>query len=79
MISLLFFFILSISIVILHTIKQKKSSAVFDKVVSSLLIQLELEKQKKQLLNENINLDNKTEFKLDIIKKQINLLEHIAQ
>lgn len=79
MISLLFFFILSISIVILHTIKQKKSSAVFDKVVSSLLIQLDLEKQKKQLLNENINLDNKTEFKLDIIKKQINLLEHIAQ
>ena len=79
MISLLFFFILSISIVILHTIKQKKRSAVFDKVVSSLLIQLELEKQKKQLLNENINLDNKTEFKLDIIKKQINLLEHIAQ
>lgn len=79
MISLLFFFILSISIVILHTIKQKKSTAVFDKVVSSLLIQLDLEKQKKQLLNENINLDNKTEFKLDIIKKQINLLEHIAQ
>lgn len=79
MISLLFFFILSISIVILHTIKQKKSTAIFDKVVSSLLIQLDLEKQKKQLLNENINLDNKTEFKLDIIKKQINLLEHIAQ
>lgn len=63
----------------MHTIKQKKSTAIFDKVVSSLLIQLDLEKQKKQLLNENINLDNKTEFKLHIIKKQINLLEHIAQ
>ena len=78
MISLLFFFILSISIVILHTIKQKKSIAVFDKVVSSLLIQLDLEKQKKQLLNENINLNNKTEFKLDIIKKQVQLLEIIS-
>lgn len=78
MISLLFFFILTISVVFLHTIKQKKSIAVFDKVVNSLHNQLDLEKQKSQLLNESINLNYDIQFKTDILKKQVKLLEIIS-
>lgn len=78
MISLLFFFILTISVVFLHTIKQKKSIAVFNKAVSSLHNQLDLEKQKSQLLKKNLNLNCNTEFKLDILKKQVQLLEIIS-
>lgn len=78
MISLLFFFILTISVVFLHTIKQKKSIAVFNKVVNSLHNQLDLEKQKSQLLNESINLNYDIQFKTDILKKQVKLLEIIS-
>ena len=63
------------SVVFLHAVKQKKSIATFNKVVNSLHKQLDLEKQKNQLLNDNINLNRKTEFKLDILKKQVQLLE----
>lgn len=62
----------------LHTIKQKKSIAVFDKVVNSLHNQLDLEKQKSQLLNESINLNYDIQFKTDILKKQVKLLEIIS-
>lgn len=78
MISLLFFFILIIGLLLLHFIKQKKSIAVFNKVIGSLHYQLDLEENKSQLLKKNLNLSCNTEFKLDILKKQVQLLEVIS-
>ena len=78
MICLLFFFILIIGLLLLHFIKQKKSIFIFNQVLYSLQYQLDLEEHKSQRLNENLNLNYKTNFQLDILKKQVQLLEIIS-
>lgn len=80
MISLLFFFIFTIVILLLHLNKQKKSVSIHNDVANSLQMQLAIENQKKQVLSEKAKFDYNynTYFKLDILRKQVQLLEIIS-
>ena len=77
---LLFILVLTSVILILHISKQKKSVSMHNDVANSLLMQLDIENQKKQVLIEKtkINYTFNTDLKIDILKKQVQLLEIIS-
>lgn len=81
MLILLFFLILSVVVVFFHGIVQKKSFIKHQDIVKSIELQLQLEKQKEYTFKNTVPTDllQPLSFQLDIIKRQINLLEHIAQ
>ena len=77
---LLFILVLTSVILILHISKQKKSVSMHNDVANSLLMQLDIENQKKQVLIEKtkINYTFNTDLKIDTLKKQVQLLEIIS-
>ena len=77
---LLFILVLTSVILILHINKQKKSVMMHNDVANSLLMQLAIENQKKQVLIEKtkINCTFNTDLKINILKKQVQLLEIIS-
>lgn len=74
----LIFLVLTTVIVLLHFSKQKKSVSMHNKVAHSLQMQLALENQKKQVLIEKSKINFNTDLKIDILKKQVYLLEIIS-
>ena len=78
MTSLLFFLILTTSVVLLHLLKQKKSTEMYNKVASTLNNQLDLEKQKSEVLKENSCGNYDIDLKIDILKNQVHLLELLS-
>ena len=79
--TILFIFIfLNSIIIVLHIIKQKKNLLAHNKVADSLKIQIDLENQKNKKLFQFVkhNFNYSTNFKLDIIKKQIHFLEIVS-
>lgn len=78
MASLLFFLILATSVVLLHLLKQKNSTEMYNKVASTLNNQLDLEKQKSEVFKENICSNYDVDLKIDILKNQVHLLELLS-
>ncbi len=77
--SILIFFSIFIAVIIkLHLNKQKKSVSMHNNVANSLQMQLAIENQRKQELSEKAKFDFNTNFKLDILSKQVQLLEIIS-
>lgn len=63
-----------------HVVKQKKSLLTHKDIANALLLQLDIENQKKEMLSNKGLYDytHKINFKLDILKQQVNLLETIS-
>lgn len=74
------FLFLSSVFVVLHVVKQKKSLLIHKDIANALLLQLDIEYQKKDMLsNKGIyDCNQKINFRLDILKQQVNLLETIS-
>ena len=74
------FLFLSSVIIVLHVVKQKKSLLTHKDIANALLLQLDIENQKKDMLSNKglYNCNQKINFKLDILKQQVNLLEVIS-
>lgn len=74
------FLFLSSVFVVLHVVKQKKSLLTHKDIANALLLQLEIENQKKDVLSNKglYDCNQKINFKLDILKQQVNLLEVIS-
>ena len=74
------FLFLSSVFVVLHVVKQKKSLLTHKDIANALLLQLNIENQKKDMLSNKGIYDckQKINFKIDILKQQVNLLETIS-
>lgn len=80
MLILLSFFIMSAVVVFFYVIVQKKSFIKHQDIMKSIELQLQLEKQKEYAFKNTVTTDllQPISLQLDIIKRQINLLEKLA-
>lgn len=80
MVILVVFIFLSIGIFLLHLNVQKKSWMLHNDISVSLQLHLNAEFSKKESLKKNkvLNADDKTDYKLNVLKQQVQLLEIIS-
>ncbi len=80
MVILVVFLFLSIAIFLLHLNIQRKSWMLHNAISVSLQLQLNAEFSKNESLKNNriLNADDKTVYKLNVLKQQVQLLEIIS-